>query len=130
MIEFYSLTMSPLFFFICSFPGRVLLTMIQILPLSTFPYLSIRRLWTVLGQPRGTADVPSHLQIDAENLRTYLNRLFKTDIAGTNAQWFRTAKNPDVSTGPLACPFALLLALLTHSAALIHSLASCSLTHS
>ena len=40
-------------------------------------------------------------------------------------QWFRTAKNPDVSTGPLACPFARTGApcttrLLARLAALIH----------
>ena len=47
----------------------------------------------------------------------------------TDAEWFRTAKNRDVSTGPLTRPFARLLALLTHSlaplacsAALIRSL--------
>ena len=33
------------------------------------------------------------------------------------AQWFRSAKNQNVSTGPLACPFARSLAPLTHSLA-------------
>ena len=51
---------------------------------------------------------------------------------GGNPQWFRSAKNQDVSTGLLACPFACaahsfacstLLALLARSAALIRSLA-------
>ena len=31
-----------------------------------------------------------------------------SDVA-EDAQWFRTAKNPNVSTGPLAHPFACLL---------------------
>ena len=31
------------------------------------------------------------------------------------AQWFKTAMNPDVNTGPLALWFAHLPALLTHS---------------
>merc|ERR1711954_411968 len=34
----------------------------------------------------------------------------------TAALWFRSAKNQDVSTGPLACPFARSLAPLTHFA--------------
>ena len=34
------------------------------------------------------------------------------------ALWSKTIKNPDVSTGPLACPFAGLLALLIYSLAL------------
>ena len=54
---------------------------------------------------------------------------------GTIPQWFRKAKNRDVSTAPLACPFACIariahsfacstrLASLARSAALIHSLA-------
>ena len=37
---------------------------------------------------------------------------------GEGAQWARKAKNRDVSTGPLACPFARLLARsLIHSQA-------------
>ena len=35
----------------------------------------------------------------------------------TNARWFRTAKNRDVSNGQLACPLAHSLAPLTHSLA-------------
>ena len=51
------------------------------------------------------------------------------------AQWFRTAKNQDVSTGPLTRPFACSLATLTHSLALPCSLCSlrsfvCSHTYS
>ena len=34
-----------------------------------------------------------------------------------NALWSRTAKNPDVSTGPLSHPFALFLSPLTCSLA-------------
>ena len=54
--------------------------------------------------------------------------------------WSRTTKNPDVSIGPLACPFTRSLAQLAHTlapycllrscAALIRSLARRSLTHS
>ena len=54
-----------------------------------------------------------------------------------DAQWFRTAKNPDVSTGPLARPFDCSLAPLTRSLAPDCSLCSrpplhllvCSLAH-
>ena len=45
-------------------------------------------------------------------------------------QWFRTAKNQDVSTGPLACPFARSLAPLTHSLALHCLLCMRPLIHS
>ena len=40
-------------------------------------------------------------------------RLFHS-VACQRAQWFRTAKNRDVSSGTLARPFACLLAPLTH----------------
>ena len=46
------------------------------------------------------------------------------------AQWFRTAKDRDISTGPLACLFASLLALLTCVLAphcLLHSRRSAAL---
>ena len=33
---------------------------------------------------------------------------------GNIALWFRSAKNRDINTGPLACPFASLLPPLTH----------------
>ena len=57
-----------------------------------------------------------------------------SDTGGGNAQWFRTAKNRDVNTGPLVCSFPCSIAPLTHllaphchaslagSAALIRSL--------
>ena len=41
----------------------------------------------------------------------------KRKEAAASAQWVRTAKNWDVSNGPLARPFALSLAPLTHSLA-------------
>ena len=44
-------------------------------------------------------------------------------------QWFRTAKNPDVSIGLALAPLIKLLASLACYAALIHSLA-CSLPNS
>ena len=58
-----------------------------------------------------------------------------------DAQWARSTKNPDVSTGPFGCPLArtahsfacsALLALLARSAALTRSLARslCSLPRS
>ena len=59
------------------------------------------------------------------------NHTFDTSKGGINAQWFRSAKNRDVSIGPLACPFARTahsfarsaqLAFLARSAALICSL--------
>ena len=40
-------------------------------------------------------------------------------------QWFRTAKNRDLSTGPLACSFARSLAPLTQLFALHCSIHSC-----
>ena len=43
-------------------------------------------------------------------------------IRNGNAQWFRTAKNYDVSTGPFAQPFVRSHASFTHSIALHHSL--------
>ena len=44
---------------------------------------------------------------------------------------FRTAKNRDVTTGPLACLFACLLAPLIHSRSVVHLFThSCSLVHS
>ena len=45
---------------------------------------------------------------------------------GRGALWFRTAMNPDLSTGPLARPFDRSLAPLTHSLALHCLLCSCA----
>ena len=49
---------------------------------------------------------------------------------GKNAQWFRNAKDWDVSTGPFVCLFMHLLALLTHSLVLYCLLCLLSLLYS
>ena len=55
-------------------------------------------------------DLPSH--VDAK-LRG--GSVTRTDFdSERTAPWFRTIKNRDVSTGPLACLFAILLAPLIH----------------
>ena len=51
-------------------------------------------------------------------------------LNGKHAQWGRTAKNPDCSTGPLAHPFACLLALFSCSLAPPCSLCSRASLHS
>ena len=43
---------------------------------------------------------------------------FLTNYPVASALWFRSAKNQDVSNGPLDCPLACLLTPLTHSLAL------------
>ena len=56
--------------------------------------------------------------------RASLYQPFKRPISIKQAaQWFRTAKKWDVSTGPLARPFPHLLAPLTHCSALLAPLA-------
>ena len=52
------------------------------------------------------------------------------DLSRDSAQWFRTAKNRDVSTGPPARAFACSLAPLTHLLAPPCSLHSCTLLRS
>ena len=74
---------------------------------------------------------PSLLLVCSSNLYPPTCRLLMFYVSPP--QWSRITKNPDVSTEPLACPFARSLAPLTHSLA-PHLLCYCaplrSLTHS